>query len=69
VTRADLLEFIRSHTYAVQASVSPSAAPQAAVVGVVVTDRFELFFDTNRCEPEGSKLSAQFEGGVCDVDG
>ena len=37
---------MRSHTYAVQASVSPSLAPQAAVVGVVVTDRFELFFDT-----------------------
>jgi len=30
----------------VQASVSPSGAPQAAVVGVVITDRFELFFDT-----------------------
>jgi len=26
--------------------VSPSGAPQAAVVGVVITDRFELFFDT-----------------------
>jgi pyridoxamine 5'-phosphate oxidase-like protein len=37
---------MRSHTYAVQASVSPSVAPQAAVVGVVVTDRFELLFDT-----------------------
>lgn len=46
MTRADLLEFMRSHTYVVQASVSPSVAPQAAVVGVVVTDRFELFFDT-----------------------
>jgi hypothetical protein len=45
VTCADLLVFMRSHTYAVQASVSPSLAPQAAVVGVVVTDRFELFFD------------------------
>jgi hypothetical protein len=46
VTRADLLEFMRSHTYVVQASVSPSVAPQAAVVGVVVMDCFELFFDT-----------------------
>lgn len=46
MTRADLLEFMRGHTYAVQASVSPSLAPQAAVVGVGVTDRFELFFDT-----------------------
>lgn len=46
MTRADLLEFMRSHTYVVQASVSPSVAPQAAVVGVVVMDCFELFFDT-----------------------
>ena len=46
MTRTDLLAFMRSHTYAVQASVSPSLAPQAAVVGFVVTDLFELFFDT-----------------------
>jgi general stress protein 26 len=45
-TRADILEFIRSHSLAVQASVSPSATPQAAVVGFIVTDNFELFFDT-----------------------
>lgn len=31
---------------AVEASVSPSNAPQAAAVGIIVTDRFELFFDT-----------------------
>lgn len=30
----------------VQASVSLSPTPQAAVVGFVVTDEFELFFDT-----------------------
>jgi hypothetical protein len=37
---------MRGHSLAVQASVSPSLAPQAAVVGVVVTDDFEIFFDT-----------------------
>jgi hypothetical protein len=30
----------------VQASVSPSDAPQAAVVGIAVSDRFEIVFDT-----------------------
>src|SRR5262249_55637547 len=30
----------------VQASVSPESGPQAAVVGFIVTDDFELFFDT-----------------------
>jgi hypothetical protein len=37
---------MRGHSLAVQTSVSPSLAPQAAVVGIVVTDRFEVFFDT-----------------------
>jgi hypothetical protein len=41
-----LLEFLRQHRVAVQASVSPSAQPQAAVVGIAVTDRFEIVFDT-----------------------
>ena len=46
MTRDDLLAFMRSHKYAVESSVSPSGAPQAAVVGVAVTDRFEIVFDT-----------------------
>src|SRR6185503_14667771 len=45
-TRQDLLDFMRSHAMAVQASVSTEGSPQAAVVGYVVTDRFEVFFDT-----------------------
>jgi general stress protein 26 len=45
-TRADVLAFMRGHSLAVQASVSPSNSPQAAVVGFIVTDDFEIFFDT-----------------------
>jgi len=45
MNRADLLTFLRSHALAVQASVSTSGAPQAAVVGFAVTDDFELLFD------------------------
>ena len=49
-TRDQVLAFIRTHSLGVQASVSSAAAspaiPQAAVVGFVVTDTFELFFDT-----------------------
>src|SRR5215510_9631736 len=44
--RAALLQFLRSHKLAVQSSVSPAGAPQAAVVGFVVTDELEIFFDT-----------------------
>ncbi len=44
--RAELLSFLRAQKWAVQASVSPLGAPQAAAIGVVVTDRFEIVFDT-----------------------
>ena len=42
----ELLAFMRTHRVAVQASVTPAAAPQAAVVGIAITDRFEVVFDT-----------------------
>src|SRR5579862_8782878 len=43
---AILLEFLRGHRLAVQASVSPVSHPQAAVIGIAVSDRFEIVFDT-----------------------
>ena len=46
VTRASVLDFLRSHSLAVQSSVAVSGAPQAAVVGFAVTDDFEIVFDT-----------------------
>ncbi len=46
MSRDELLEFIRGERYAVQASVSALGSPQAAIVGIVVSDKFELFFDT-----------------------
>jgi|SRR5882672_6451048 len=46
MNRSELLTFLRGHRYAVQSSVSPAAAPQAAVVGIVVTDNLEIVFDT-----------------------
>jgi len=46
MTRAELIAFIRRHRLAVVASTSPSGGPQAAVVGVAVTDELELVFDT-----------------------
>lgn len=42
----DVLTFLRGHRLAVQASVSPAGAPQAAVVGYGVSDRLEIVFDT-----------------------
>jgi len=46
MTRAELIAFIRRHRWAVQASVHANGAPQAAVIGVAVTDELELVFDT-----------------------
>ena len=41
-----LLRFLREHRVAVEASVSSSHLPQAAVVGIAFTDEFEIVFDT-----------------------
>lgn len=46
ITRAALLDFLRSRRYAVQSSLHPSGAPQSAVVGIAVSDDFEIVFDT-----------------------
>jgi len=46
MTPRALLDFLRSHRVAVQASVSETVAPQAAVVGFAISDQFEIVFDT-----------------------
>jgi len=45
-TRDELLRFMRTQGLAVQSSVSAAGAPQAAVVGIAVSDQFEIIFDT-----------------------
>src|ERR1041385_8019639 len=45
-THATVLEFMRSQSIGVECSVSLSGVPQAAVVGYVVTENLEVFFDT-----------------------
>jgi pyridoxine/pyridoxamine 5'-phosphate oxidase len=42
----ELVDFIRRHRWGVVGSVSPAGDPQAAVVGVAVTDALEIVFDT-----------------------
>ncbi len=46
ISRDQLLAYLREERYAVQTSVALHGDPQAAVVGVVVSDRFEIVFDT-----------------------
>jgi pyridoxine/pyridoxamine 5'-phosphate oxidase len=46
ITRKELIEFMRANPLATVATVSQEGAPSAALVGVAVSDRFELMFDT-----------------------
>jgi pyridoxine/pyridoxamine 5'-phosphate oxidase len=46
VTRAELVGFLREHELGVVSTVSPSGAPEAALVGIAVSDDLELVFDT-----------------------
>ena len=56
MSAAELLKFLRGHRLAVQASVAAGAAPQAAVIGYAVTDRFEMVFDTLDSSRKGQNL-------------
>ena len=44
--RDELVRFLRRYKLAVQASVAPGGAPQAAVIGFAVSDDLEIVFDT-----------------------
>ena len=46
MTTDDLLVFLRTQRFAVQASRSASGSTQAALVGIAVTDSLEIVFDT-----------------------
>jgi len=46
MTRPELLALLRKTRLAVEATTAGSGAPQAAVVGIAVTDDLELVFDT-----------------------
>jgi hypothetical protein len=46
ITRAALLAFLRQHRLAVQSSTDAAGRPQSAVVGIAVSDDFEIVFDT-----------------------
>ena len=58
MTPDELLTFMRSEKYAVQASVSAAGVPQASVVGIAVTDGFEIVFDTVASSRKAPNLRA-----------
>lgn len=46
MTRGEVLKFMQTHSLGVQSAVSTMNRPQAAVVGFIVTEAFEIVFDT-----------------------
>jgi hypothetical protein len=57
VTRAALLKFLRAHRLAVEATVAQSTGVQAAVIGIAVTDDFEIIFDTQETTRKARNLA------------
>ena len=58
MTRRELLAFMRSERFVAQASVARDLAAQAAVVGIAVSDDFEIIFDTLRNSRKAANLRA-----------
>lgn len=58
MTRRELLAFMRSERFVAQASVARDFAAQAAVVGIAVSDDFEIIFDTLRSSRKAANLRA-----------
>jgi pyridoxine/pyridoxamine 5'-phosphate oxidase len=59
ISRAELLASMRADPHATVASASASGAPQAALVGVAVSDAFEVVFDTLESTRKAINLRAR----------
>jgi len=46
ISHGELLQFMRANPLVTAATISPDGAPQAAILGVAVSDQLELVFDT-----------------------
>ena len=46
MTRAEIFEFLRQHRLAAVSTTRPDASPQAAVIGIAVTEALDIIFDT-----------------------
>lgn len=58
VKRDELLQFLRAQPWAVEATVTGEGGPQAAVIGVAVSDELELVFDTLATSRKARNLRA-----------
>ncbi len=46
MTQSELVGYLRQHKEGVVSTIGPGGAPQAAVVGIAISDRLEIVFDT-----------------------
>ncbi len=53
-----LLSFMRSHRWAIEATASHGHAPQAAIIGIAVTEHLEVVFDTLATSRKAANLHA-----------
>lgn len=53
-----MLQFLRAQPWAVEAIVTQQGEPQAAVIGIAVTDELELVFDTVGTSRKATNLRA-----------
>lgn len=58
MTASEIVTFMRQSKYAVVASCSSDGSPQAAVVGIVVSEELEVFFDTLSSSRKSTNLRA-----------
>jgi pyridoxine/pyridoxamine 5'-phosphate oxidase len=58
MNEAELVDFIRSYKWAVEATASTTLSPQAAIIGIAVTDQLELVFDTLASSRKAINLQA-----------
>ena len=58
MTKAELFAFISGCKLAVLGSVSPEGVPQSALVGIAVTEKLEIIFDTLNTSRKFRNLTA-----------
>lgn len=55
---SELKAFVDGHRWAIEASSSNDGRPQAAIVGIAMTDRLEIIFDTLSTSRKAMNLKA-----------
>jgi pyridoxine/pyridoxamine 5'-phosphate oxidase len=58
VTPAEIYRFLREHRLAVISTTGPAASPQAAVIGIAVTEALDIIFDTTTTSRKYANLCA-----------